>query len=42
MSESSNCGFLMKQITDYISKKTNRHLREHDITLTQVQVLGFL
>ncbi len=42
MSESSNCGFLMKQITDYISKTTNRQLREHDITLSQVQVLGFL
>lgn len=32
----------MKQITDYISKTTNRQLREHDITLSQVQVLGFL
>lgn len=38
----TQCGFMMKQITDCISKKSNNLFRAHDLTLRQINVLGYL
>lgn len=38
----TECGFMMKQITDYISKASNNLFRKKELTLRQISILAFL
>ena len=40
--EQTQCGYLMKQITDGISKISNNQFRKCGLTLRQIRVLNFL
>jgi DNA-binding MarR family transcriptional regulator len=38
----TQCGYLIKQISDGMGKKANNQLREHGLTMMQANVLDFL
>ncbi|MGI5887900.1 MAG: MarR family winged helix-turn-helix transcriptional regulator [Oscillospiraceae bacterium] len=38
----TECGYLIKQISDGMGKKANNQLREHGLTMMQASILDFL
>lgn len=38
----TNCGYLIKQISDGIGKRANNQLRQQGLTLMQANIMGFL
>lgn len=42
MASNLDCGMLLKQITDSITKCSNQDLRKNDLTLSQIRYLSFL
>jgi len=42
MDQESECGMLIKQISDRIARITNNELREHELTLSQLRYIGYL
>jgi DNA-binding MarR family transcriptional regulator len=41
-SQSSECGMLIKQISDCVARLSNNQLRDADLTLSQIRYLSFL
>lgn len=42
MNESTDCGMLIKLISDCIARKSNNELRQNDLTLSQLRYLEYL